>query len=206
MDVARLKFQSTHPLRGATGDTPRRAPNQIFQSTHPLRGATRWLRWLHQAEKRISIHAPLAGCDAPDRPPSAHGRPISIHAPLAGCDICGLLSLVCARISIHAPLAGCDKLQAFDAHIGNLFQSTHPLRGATAGMLILAAIVLISIHAPLAGCDGRYADTCRDCTDFNPRTPCGVRRCCRIKDYTIFIFQSTHPLRGATGRFSAREC
>ena len=198
MDVARLKFQSTHPLRGATGDTPRRAPNQIFQSTHPLRGATRWLRWLHQAEKRISIHAPLAGCDAPDRPPSAHGRPISIHAPLAGCDICGLLSLVCARISIHAPLAGCDKLQAFDAHIGNLFQSTHPLRGATAGMLILAAIVLISIHAPLAGCDpialrllSRLSISIH-APLAGCDLPAGVSACSQP------TFQSTHPLRGAT--------
>ena len=79
------KFQSTHPLRGATDyvlsncyvvrisihaplagcdglrpETFKRL--QLFQSTHPLRGATRCCRnWT--ARYNISIHAPLAGCD-----------------------------------------------------------------------------------------------------------------------------------------------
>ena len=59
----RRQFQSTHPLRGATlcGRTFRRA--ERFQSTHPLRGATR-AENLGKAVRVISIHAPLAGCDA----------------------------------------------------------------------------------------------------------------------------------------------
>ena len=34
--------------------------------------------------------------------------------------------------------------------------------------------------------------------NFNPRTPCGVRPLSRSRRRVILIFQSTHPLRGAT--------
>ena len=57
-----------------------------FQSTHPWRGAT-WLHFGHHHPRgAISIHAPLAGCDASNK--NRMGAPliISIHAPLAGCD------------------------------------------------------------------------------------------------------------------------
>ena len=55
-----------------------------FQSTHPLRGAT--LRRYGQLKcMQISIHAPLAGCDAKLRRLLQRCE-ISIHAPLAGCD------------------------------------------------------------------------------------------------------------------------
>ena len=33
---------------------------------------------------------------------------------------------------------------------------------------------------------------------FNPRTPCGVRRSCHAIFLFYLLFQSTHPLRGAT--------
>ena len=79
----------------------------------------------------------------------------------------------------------------------------------------------ISIHAPLAGCDGGATWLFPCHCDFNPRTPCGVRRalwreelqqgCFSIhaplagcdaaigKRHSITpLFQSTHPLRGAT--------
>ena len=64
--------------------------------------------------------------------------------------------------------------------------------------------ISISIHAPLAGCD-RMTETSRFDQDyFNPRTPCGVRRRCHragvVRDGR---FQSTHPLRGATGGIGA---
>ena len=61
-----------------------RAVGLKFQSTHPLRGAT--IRLIGVAELReISIHAPLAGCDSlPGTNNKVNG--ISIHAPLAGCD------------------------------------------------------------------------------------------------------------------------
>ena len=100
-------------------------------------------------------------------------------------------------ISIHAPHAGCD-----------------------GEMVTTAAGVSISIHAPHAGCDlsPNYRPAPR--ANFNPRTPCGVRRCLCIRffsqlhfnprtpcgvrpDNVTFTdnrkqFQSTHPMRGAT--------
>ena len=80
---------------------------RIFQSTHPLRGATRSMR-TNRGVRRISIHAPLAGCDASDHGWRFDQVMISIHAPLAGCDAGHTLPRNCGRISIHAPLAGCD--------------------------------------------------------------------------------------------------
>ena len=78
------KFQSTHPLRGATGNTPQKQP----------------ARW-------ISIHAPLAGCDLRKLETKSNFI-ISIHAPLAGCDFRRACKNDWWCISIHAPLAGCD--------------------------------------------------------------------------------------------------
>ena len=128
-----IRFQSTHPLRGATpfclrvplllfyfnprtpcGVRLEKEPAlfklSIFQSTHPLRGAT------------------------PRHLTAAHGLKISIHAPLAGCD-CGCYRSRCRKdISIHAPLAGCDKAKE---------------RGSN-------MTYEISIHAPLAGCDWTF--------------------------------------------------
>ena len=78
-------------------------------------------------------------------------------------------------ISIHAPLAGCDL-----------------------DTLIITPDGSISIHAPLAGCDTRLRGLCTRIENFNPRTPCGVRPSIRPTVLCVTIFQSTHPLRGAT--------
>ena len=100
------------------------------------------------------------------------------------------------------------------------FQSTHPLRGATNKPIKNLRFTKISIHAPLAGCDKQANKKLAVYKNFNPRTPCGVRRerplCdghhidfnprtpCGVRPYSsapivnFCIFQSTHPLRGAT--------
>ena len=167
-------FQSTHPLRGATlRKSLRKTRKLLFQSTHPLRGATRHCV-RPRVHRRISIHAPLAGCD-PASPWGSLSSFISIHAPLAGCDrrngglqckrrnfnprtpcgvrpACLTYPISPKDISIHAPLAGCDAAA----------------KGYTEAMGI-------SIHAPLAGCDGRSWRAPLVVDYFNPRTPCGVR-------------------------------
>ena len=66
-------------------------------------------------------------------------------------------------------------LAAMRAFLG-LFQSTHPLRGATAIPAPHPRACAISIHAPLAGCDPGWPRRRACARDFNPRTPCGVRR------------------------------
>ena len=211
-------FQSTHPLRGATKTRRRLGRSLIFQSTHPLRGATYVGDRLWTPSRFQSTH-PLRGATHVDFVQG--GRPgISIHAPLAGCDYDTVKVDESVEISIHAPLAGCDAAQTCEAAIKNRFQSTHPLRGATmvledgklgeeisihaplAGcdQLIPAATdaIIISIHAPLAGCDMITDGIPVDEIDFNPRTPCGVRHMQPPVTMDELLFQSTHPLRGAT--------
>ena len=100
------------------------------------------------------------------------------------------------------------------------FQSTHPVRGATRAVFPARRRPHISIHAPRAGCDvvggschaqGRISihapragcDFCeifKNCQiiHFNPRTPCGVRPYLARPCILEFLFQSTHPVRGAT--------
>ena len=148
---------------------------------------------------------------------------ISIHAPHAGCDSCSR-SRECryTYISIHAPHAGCDRSATSSSWLRQRFQSTHPMRGATwpsAGISACsknfnprtpcgvrpivkfhALLALgISIHAPHAGCD-LVVFSVYICTgNFNPRTPCGVRLIVKqIISAPLKIFQSTHPMRGAT--------
>ena len=172
----------------------------LFQSTRPLRGATvrkqdSFCRII------ISIHAPLAGRDVAVPIPLVFVFRISIHAPLAGRDSkpvancaayqnfnprapCGarLVQAMDADfqsvISIHAPLAGCDAISSAITGVYTPFQSTRPLRGAT----ICASTDALCPR------------------DFNPRTPCGVRRVLPSQVMMPDLFQSTHPLRGATAK------
>ena len=63
-------------------------------------------------------------------------------------------------------------------------------------------VIFISIHAPRVGCDFHAILTNTNYIDFNPRTPCGVRRRRgKIKSFAK-KFQSTHPVWGATSRCS----
>ena len=148
----------------------------------------------------ISIRAPLTGCDLrsahqdsgtsyfnPRTPygvrrrlpqPSVSIVFISIHAPLAGCDDHDSRERTGRNISIHAPLTGCDLVKSISRFARNTFQSTHPLRGATA----------------------RLGHGKEQQMNFNPRTPCGVRRNRSTANEATTKFQSTHPSRGATGR------
>ena len=129
-----------------------------------------------QTVSGISIHAPLAGCDVCGRRRRADPAEFQSTHPLRGATLQNFLRLRIRAISIHAPLAGCDCLALQPAKRQVEFQSTHPLRGAT-GTTGTPAVRVI---------------------DFNPRTPCGVRRPRPARALTSRTFQSTHPLRGAT--------
>ena len=238
---ASAKFQSTHPLRGATliagqllerkwdfnPRTPCGVRHQIhgqtgdlkhfnprtpcgvrrdrtggdckphgFQSTHPLRGAT-YLVACGIFEGNISIHAPLAGCDGYA---VLYGdeAAISIHAPLAGCDSELRKTEVKSKISIHAPLAGCDAMTSASCTTWRRFQSTHPLRGATYARGDVLDALGISIHAPLAGCDASYMDG-DDACGISIHAPLAGCDSTTIRTFlSKILFQSTHPLRGAT--------
>ena len=147
----------------------------------------------------ISIHAPLAGCDFRSRRGWWSRRRFQSTHPLRGATVAGCsLSLVFCYfnprtpcgvrpeeaeklnlptwISIHAPLAGCDTARKRSHSTPSAFQSTHPLRGATSTFRACRTSPSISIHAPLAGCDLPPKAGIPCPANFNPRTPCGVRR------------------------------
>ena len=167
-----------------------------FQSTHPLRGATGIFH--HRAlALLISIHAPLAGRDLTPDALSFAFLGISIHAPLAGRDPDHYFNAVAIRLfQSTRPLRGAT----YRSHIrfrSSIFQSTRPLRGATSlhrsKLLPLSHFnprapcgarpyrqygqreLPISIHAPLAGRDETATPPARCRRYFNPRAPCGAR-------------------------------
>ena len=78
------------------------------------------------------------------------------------------------------------------------FQSTHPARGATMEPTRLMVRASISIHAPREGCDVGCFNQIQPMSDFNPRTPRGVRHKSSFPTSVSHSFQSTHPARGAT--------
>ncbi len=117
--------------------------------------------------------------------------------PLRGATLyIGGVTLLFTFQSTH-PLRGATFV-AYFAALCLLFQSTHPLRGATVCPTLQTTCILVSIHAPLARCDVRSSTLlCKDGC-FNPRTPCEVRLTTVYKTQEMKLFQSTHPLRGAT--------
>ena len=148
-----------------------------FQSTLPVRGAT-----LHDSRRHTKL-------------------PISIHAPRAGSDALFSACFHCVRrISIHAPRAGSDSAIWLNHDMSELnFNPRSPCGERP--------------HPP------RHMDTPRH---FNPRSPCGERRAYRPRlpypegisihapragsdrfstDFFVHFtqFQSTLPVRGATG-------
>ena len=171
------EFQSTLPLRGATGHTrhhpnipcyfnphspcgerpasvKKGAQNVKFQSTLPLRGATAE-QLLRLQTNSFQSTLPLRGATR------VHVRDavldldvISIHTPLAGSDFDHRFRCfrTCA-ISIHTPLAGSDLAWRAENHRRN-----------------------ISIHTPLAGSDiRRRRIPSPTSVNFNPHSPCGER-------------------------------
>ena len=170
-----------------------------FQSTHPVRGAT--------APAAPAIPAlwhfnPRTPCGVRPIPSSTKPTLLNFN-PRTPCGVRPNEAAIRERmdlISIHAPRAGCD---AGDSGCN---------RGGR-----------ISIHAPRAGCDYGRAMEVTGARNFNPRTPCGVRRSaparsraappyfnprtpCGVRRTTRQPrlpgkkFQSTHPVRGATAR------
>ena len=101
-------FQSTRPMRGATFQIEPEALVELFQSTRPMRGATPESEVKNLAGRKISIHAPHAGRDLCQARGSCRPHHFNPRAP------CGARlspyrgDQQHAEISIHAPHAGRD--------------------------------------------------------------------------------------------------
>ena len=146
-------FQSTHPLRGATGRGAITASAlDHFNPRTPCGVRLAGQRSMGR-KLRISIHAPLAGCDGRQLCRRHAKLAISIHAPLAGCDGSEVRrNTVKPNFNPRTPCGVRQTGLAGDTS-WTAFQSTHPLRGATAKLVAQYIESGISIHAPLAGCD-----------------------------------------------------
>ena len=142
---------------------------------------------------------PLRGATRPDYRQSAFSPDFNPRTP------CGVRPLEDWRqaaswsISIHAPLAGCDPNLVVVGQ--RLAISIHaPLAGCDAQHVQAECVFTISIHAPLAGCDGWTR--CRSAvlfTLFQSTHPLrGATLCGGLCRRQLLKFQSTHPLRGAT--------
>ncbi len=122
------------------------------------------------------------------------------------------------------PMRGATQTSCIVAK-GIVFQSTHPMRGATRRRGIYERAAPISIHAPHAGCDaggGSFSlhlgisihaphagcdSDCRITLTYNaisihaPHAGCDWRSLRHRQRSSLF--QSTHPMRGATQRQKA---
>ena len=130
---------------------------------------------------------------------------ISIHAPRAGCDN-GFASTVSVMVRFQSthPVRGAT-IFLHSLLCETEFQSTHPVRGATNAVRAAVHDILISIHAPRAGCDNLRRTLICLIPHFNPRTPCGVRLILLRERCGLILFQSTHPVRGATYMLRSRS-
>ena len=178
-------------------DKPGSWTELLFQSTLPLRGAT-WRCNLVPGAAHISIHAPLTGSDPHPRhgqvnsddfnPRSPYGErpPLIRHGggnagfqstlPLRGATFFGARKLSKAAISIHAPLTGSDSMAFRCSSSSQNFNPRSPYGERLSSYLLL-------MSRP----------------DFNPRSPYGERPPNCWPTAKRRLFQSTLPLRGATG-------
>ncbi len=87
----------------------RAAVVMLFQSTLPMKGAT-GCPCRHAAGVKVSIHAPNEGSDAILILHNPTARLVSIHAPNEGSDKCRPIIAAVIKVSIHAPNEGSDLL------------------------------------------------------------------------------------------------
>ena len=169
----------------------------LFQSTRPVRGAT-GLGGGDGADHGISIHAPRAGRDRPRRYDEPH-QLISIHAPRAGRDCPLRVAVPRVLISIHAPRAGRDPPDFFQLLPCCYFNPRAPC-GARQTVAVTALFHDLTFQStrPVRGATRSSCGIYPASMNFNPRAPCGARPSMMAYASSGFLFQSTRPVRGAT--------
>ena len=142
----------------------------MFQSTHPVRGATGWHVQLHRGN-HVSIHAPREGCDLRFLSNEVNSFSVSIHAPREGCDLQGnCMRGVWAWFQSTHPVRGATGLRHLDRAVRDV--SIHaPREGCDPYGRALPGHDQVSIHAPREGCDASFPCSRPRNSGFNPRTP-----------------------------------
>ncbi len=161
--IARIKFQPTRPVRGATvcfllnsGDclisthAPRAgrdgeeleefAPHFKFQPTRPVRGATLPRPLSSSAHRHFNPRAPCGARPMANAPmPGPFG--FQPTRPVRGATGRAVPYRVRrAAISTHAPRAGRDRNGAVTPRRASEFQPTRPVRGATFSLSIVSGL------------------------------------------------------------------
>ena len=195
-----ILFQSTRPMRGATGHRCSNSqPWHYFNPRAPC-GARLFPFSEKFAYINISIHAPHAGRDLVNAQ-IALLEQISIHAPHAGRDCFQLLMVttVC-DFNPRAP-CGARRIPRFPHRSHNYnFNPRAPCGARRFKKMYDRVASGISIHAPHAGRDSHNQPYIRLNRYFNPRAPCGARPPTCQCGFQSQGFQSTRPMRGATAK------
>ena len=186
----------------------------------PHAGCDPFLHLTHYRICKISIHAPHAGCDAAssEKVPSFK---ISIHAPHAGCDLwtrgflyrpshfnprtpCGVRLRCQALFKIFLnfnPRTPCGVRRRVLSALSEYQMYFNPRTPCGVRLSLIVQETVLTHFNPRTPCGVRLgACQCVVCKalHFNPRTPCGVRPDFADIYWVGDIFQSTHPMRGAT--------
>ena len=192
-------FQSTHPVWGATcGSTFSSTTVACFNPRTPCGVRPCKLDDPDDYKIRVSIHAPRVGCDLNSSVLSRNTRKFQSTHPVWGATS-GVAVATCMTLCFN-PRTPCGVRPADARHCGQRegFQSTHPVWGATRIAPYSESLLVVSIHAPRVGCDYNRQINRPSRRSFNPRTPCGVRPAIQAIATARIMFQSTHPVWGAT--------
>ena len=171
----------------------------LFQSTRPMRGATARRKAYEHKGKNFNPRAP---CGARRRrfPACLGGVDISIHAPHAGRDGCSSSARTCwTNFNPRAPCGARRSRFSVAFPTETHFNPRAPCGARRARGSLRRGAINISIHAPHAGRDEINAAVMRSPPYFNPRAPCGARPVWCVYVDIHCTFQSTRPMRGATG-------
>ena len=169
---------------------------------------------------RVSIHAPREGCDTQEIKDYQEAIKFQFTHPGRGATYPKVTTIACrgcfnsrtpggVRLSLANPAFNLVEFQFTHPGRGatliyrpkqriSQFQFTHPGRGATRESGSTIGTPSVSIHAPREGCDRRRCIVAISPTGFNSRTPGGVRLFSILAGVINFVFQFTHPGRGAT--------
>ncbi len=192
-------FNPRAPCRARHVEEMGAAVDMVFQSTRPMRGATRPTA-PRQSPRRVSIHAPHAGRDWAEVGDIVGFGKFQSTRPMRGATA-GRSPLATPRcgVSIHAPHAGRDAGGAAGCPGRPWFQSTRPVRGATVPRYQHSGFSPVSIHAPRAGRDLAVAAAGRVAAVSIHAPRAGRDAIFWMAPIRGSEFQSTRPVRGATG-------
>ena len=144
----------------------------VFQSTLPLRGATGNFPDRYSHASNFNPHSPCG-----ERPNTEYMYPIdaiSIHTPLAGSDGTSLRAALLQQISIHTPLAGSDYWWFRAFRPSRNFNPHSPCGERHNPHCCLGRLKYFNPHSPCG--ERRHAsEDWRKSSDFNPHSPCGER-------------------------------